>query len=482
MLKTFAHHHSADSDVEAAWPKRKTPRKGGTIRLTAPYGSSFANLDIHTSNRAQDEIFGKAIHRSLYNWDSANNKPVLELAKDVTVSADGLVHTFKLRDDALFHHGRKMTADDMIWTFNRLMDGSKAYPGARYVRLIKGAVEVEKGQAKEISGLKKIDDFTLEMTLTEQGQSGLLLFTATTSIYPADEAAKDSFRTRSRSALARSSSSSMCPGSRIVLERWEKFYKPGKPYADKFIDLDHGRGGGARRRLPQQGNRHLDPGPGAIRRLSGRSRTLKGPSRSAGGVHPPHGHEPELQAVRRQAGAAGDQLCHRRPADHQAAGQGQGLSRHQLAADHLAGLRQEPEALCLRSGEGEAAARRSRLSATASSSNGPPASNESWGMPIVEAVIPMLDKVGIKVKVKQVEGTVLAEIVRKGEYQAYIWSKTSGPDPLDALKCFHSATPQSACNYTSFKNADFDKLLDEAGRPTTGQADRAAEEGQRHRS
>ena len=43
-------------------------------------------------------------------------------------------------------------------------------------------------------------------------------------------------------------------------------------------------------------------------------------------------------------------------------------------------------------------------------------------MPIVEAVIPMLDKVGIKVKIKPVEGTVLAEVVSKGDYQAYIWS------------------------------------------------------------
>ena len=30
------------------------------------------------------------------------------------------------------------------------MDGSKGYPGARYVRLIKGAIAVEKGEAKEI--------------------------------------------------------------------------------------------------------------------------------------------------------------------------------------------------------------------------------------------------------------------------------------------------------------------------------------------
>ena len=56
----------------------------------------------------------KALHRTLYNWDSAEGKPVLELAKSVSVSDDGLVYTYKLRDDAYFHNGRKMTADDII--------------------------------------------------------------------------------------------------------------------------------------------------------------------------------------------------------------------------------------------------------------------------------------------------------------------------------------------------------------------------------
>ena len=56
--------------------------------------------------------------------------------------------------------------------------------------------------------------------------------------------------------------------------------------------------------------------------------------------------------------------------------------------------------------------------------------NESWGLPIVEAVIPMLARVGIKVKVKQVEDSVLIDLVRKGEHQAYIWSQATGPDPL----------------------------------------------------
>src|SRR5437588_561018 len=36
----------------AAPAEAESPRKGGTIRMTAPYGSSFTSLDIHTTRRA----------------------------------------------------------------------------------------------------------------------------------------------------------------------------------------------------------------------------------------------------------------------------------------------------------------------------------------------------------------------------------------------------------------------------------------------
>ncbi len=210
-----------------------TPRKGGTIRMTAPYAASFGSLDPHTTPRAQDEIVGKSLNRTLYNWDSAKNKLVLELATSVTASADGLVYTYKLRDDAYFHNGRKMTADDVIWSWTRIMDGSKGYPGARYVRLIKGAIAVEKGEAKEISGLKKIDDFTLEMTITDITDPGFSFFDGTTAILPKEEVEKGNFA-NNPVGLGPFKFKEHVPGSRVVLERWEKFYKPGKPYADRI--------------------------------------------------------------------------------------------------------------------------------------------------------------------------------------------------------------------------------------------------------
>ncbi|MCB8820537.1 ABC transporter substrate-binding protein [Microvirga rosea] len=438
----------------------QTPRKGGTIRFTAPYGSSFANLDIHTSNRAQDEIWAKAIHRTLYNWDAVNNKPVLELAKSVSVSSDGLVYTYKLRDDAIFHHGRAMNADDIIWTFTRLMDGSKAYPGARYIRIIKGAVEVEKGQAKEISGLKKIDDHTIEMTLTEKVDPGYYFYQSMLSIYPADEASKDSFNSKPI-GLGPYKFSEYVPGSRLAAERWEKFYKPGMPYADKVVISIIGE---AAARDVAFRNKEIDAsilGPAQYVAYKADPALSKGILEVAEvytrvmGLNPtfkPFADKRVRQAINHAIDA---DLIIKRLNKEKAYRATSWLPLSSPAYDTgLKPYAYDPE-------------KAKKLLAEAGYPQGfefewTATSNESWGIPIVEAAIPMLEKVGIKVKIKPVEGTVLSEVARKGEYQAFIWSLSTGPDPLAALKCFHSATPQTACNYTLFKNPEFDKLLDEA--------------------
>ncbi len=438
----------------------QTPRQGGTIRFTAPYGSSFANLDIHTSNRAQDEIWAKAIHRALYNWDANANKPVLELAKEVKVSGDGLVYTFKLRDDAFFHNGRKMTADDVLWTFTRLMDGAKAYPGARYVRIIKGAIDVEKGQAKEISGLKKIDDQTLEMTLTEKVDPGFNFYQAMTSIYPADEASKDSFATKPI-GLGPYKFVEYVPESRLVAERWEKFYKPGKPHADRVAISIMGEASardvafrnkeidasilGPTQYVAYKADPELSKGllevPEVYTRVMGMNPNFK-----------PFSDKRVRQAINHAIDA---DLIIKRLVKDKAYRATSWLPISSPAYDKdMKPYAYDPEkAKKLLAEAGYAEGFEFEWTAT---------SNESWGIPIVEAVIPMLEKVGIKVKIKPVDGTVLSEVARSGNYQAFIWSNTSGPDPLTSLKCFHSATPQTACNYTQFKNAEFDKLLDEA--------------------
>src|SRR6476646_8039680 len=421
----------------AAPAEAQTPRKGGTIRMTAPYGSSFTSLDIHTTQRAQDEIYAKALHRSLYIWDSAEGKPVPELAKEVIVSGGGLVYTFKLRDDAYFHHGRRMTADDIIWSYNRIMDGSKAYPGARFVRVIEGAAEVEKGQAREISGLKKIDDFTLEMKLTEKVDPGFYFCTALTSIYPADEGAKEGF-IQKPIGLGPFKFVEHVPGSRVVLERWDRFYKPGKPYADKLIVSVMGE---AAARDVAFRNKEIDTsvlGPAqyvayqADPNLKGTIAEVAEVFTRYMGMNP--GFKPFSDKRVRQAinYAIDTDLIISKLVKGKAYRATSWLPLTSPVYDKT----MKPYAFD--------AAKAKALRADAGYPTGfefewTTSQNDSWGLPIVDAIIPMLDRVGIKRKVKQFETAVLAELGRKGHFQVYVYFQTAGPDPQAALQCVYAS-------------------------------------------
>ena len=196
----------------------QTPRTGGVVRMTAPYASSFGNLDPHMSGRSQDGQVHMTIHRTLYIWDSAKGEPALELATAAIASAGGTVWTFKLRQDAFFHNGRKMTADDVVWSFNRLMESGKGFVGARWVRLIKGAVEKEKGEAQDISGIKKVDDFTVEISFTQKVEPGFLFYNMSTSILPKEEVEKPTWAI-APVGLGPFKLKEHIPGSRLVTER-----------------------------------------------------------------------------------------------------------------------------------------------------------------------------------------------------------------------------------------------------------------------
>jgi oligopeptide transport system substrate-binding protein len=90
-----------------------------------------------------------------------------ELAAGWSVSGDGLVYTFYLRPEARFHNGRSLTAHDIIYSWERAADPATGSDTAEtYLGDIRGVAEKLAGQAETISGLRALDDHTLEVTLT----------------------------------------------------------------------------------------------------------------------------------------------------------------------------------------------------------------------------------------------------------------------------------------------------------------------------
>ena len=91
---------------------------------------------------------------------------VADLAESWDVSPDGLKYTFHLRTDAKFHDGKPVTADDVLWSLERATNPLTQSPVAdQYLGDIVGVKEKLRGDADTISGVRVVDDHTVEITI-----------------------------------------------------------------------------------------------------------------------------------------------------------------------------------------------------------------------------------------------------------------------------------------------------------------------------
>ena len=89
-----------------------------------------------------------------------------DLAETWDVSADATIYTFHLRTNAKFHNGRAVTAQDVIYSWERAASPTlKSETVLTYLGDILGVKEMVAGQADHIAGLKALDDHTLQVTI-----------------------------------------------------------------------------------------------------------------------------------------------------------------------------------------------------------------------------------------------------------------------------------------------------------------------------
>ncbi|MGI2031503.1 peptide ABC transporter substrate-binding protein [Rhizobium panacihumi] len=112
-------------------------------------------------NRIAGDIFEGLV------TEDAKVNPIPGQAESWTVSDDGRVYTFKLRDGIKWSDGQPVTAGDFVFAFQRLMDPKAAADYAYLQYTIKNAEKINKGEITDANqlGVKAIDDKTLEITL-----------------------------------------------------------------------------------------------------------------------------------------------------------------------------------------------------------------------------------------------------------------------------------------------------------------------------
>lgn len=79
-----------------------------------------------TARSAGEVVYMLADTLTSVDWDMKTVRP--GLATSWTVSEDGRLYTFKLRDDVTFCDGRKMTAEDVVYSLTRLADPATRSP------------------------------------------------------------------------------------------------------------------------------------------------------------------------------------------------------------------------------------------------------------------------------------------------------------------------------------------------------------------
>jgi oligopeptide transport system substrate-binding protein len=89
-----------------------------------------------------------------------------DIAQSWDKSSDGTIFTFHLRNDAKFHSGKQVTAADVKYSWERALNpATQSLTAGTYLNDIVGSAEVLAGNTAQLSGVKVVDDYTLQVTI-----------------------------------------------------------------------------------------------------------------------------------------------------------------------------------------------------------------------------------------------------------------------------------------------------------------------------
>src|SRR5438128_1903268 len=97
----------------------QTPKRGGTLRIS--YGNEIANLDFHTAPGYEMMWVAMNVGCGLVNI-TPDGKFVGDAAESWFSTPDGLLWTFKLRKNVIFHDGTPVDAAAVKFSIDRLID------------------------------------------------------------------------------------------------------------------------------------------------------------------------------------------------------------------------------------------------------------------------------------------------------------------------------------------------------------------------
>ena len=123
-------------------------------------------LDPAKISTYEEKLICGAVYESLLAYDPDNGSSKSALAEKWKVNEAGTVYTFTLRKNTPFHNGKPVSAEDVKFSWERLIDPETSSYGY-LLNNVQGVEGVLKGQSGHVEGLRIVDAHTLQVTLLE---------------------------------------------------------------------------------------------------------------------------------------------------------------------------------------------------------------------------------------------------------------------------------------------------------------------------
>lgn len=197
-----------------------TPKRGGTLRLGVSGGGSLDSINPNLPGDAADYGRIPQIFEPLIGWDD-NLNPIPYLAESMTSNKDATEWTIRLRPGVTFSNGKPLTADDVIFTFQTILNPKAPGYGASPIELV------------DVANIKKVDNLTVKVPC----HSPFSTFKETLpvydfSIFPVGWNPKKPIGTGPFILK------SFSPGQQSVMVRNPNYWQNGLPYVDELVMID----------------------------------------------------------------------------------------------------------------------------------------------------------------------------------------------------------------------------------------------------
>ncbi|MFD0871838.1 MULTISPECIES: ABC transporter substrate-binding protein [Paenibacillus] len=185
-------------------------KEGGTVVVAVPQDPDFLDPHLAVASGTQEMMFN-VFEGLLKPNERGEVQPAI--AQSYEISDDGLTYTFKLREGVKFHNGNPVTAEDVQYSYERLMGKDSGKP----LSTAFGNVE----------SVEIVDSQTIAVKLKANDVSFLSYLTA--AILP------EGYEDQNTAPIGAGPFKFVeyAPNQRLVLEKNKDYYIPGVPYLDR---------------------------------------------------------------------------------------------------------------------------------------------------------------------------------------------------------------------------------------------------------